>query len=321
MSRPEYIAPPEVFYDALEAGKYGGNSRMIKIQTHMTERALELARVEPNSGKCILDIGCGSGISGEVLSEHGHYWVGLDISQHMLLVALERESEGDLMLSDMGQGFKFRPGSFDAAVSISAIQWLCNEDRKVETGPGGVCVGRPFNRCVRFFQSLFNCLARGARAVLQFYPDGADQIEMLTSAAMKAGFTGGVVIDYPHSTKAKKHYLVLNAGGVVGATSSSTATPSWSSAGGLQGEDGMDVDEDGSENDSDEDGNGRTSGKQETVKVEQRERQKRKKTKTGKLSSVKTKDWIVKKKEQMRSRGQVVKQDSKFTGRKRKPKF
>ena len=56
MSRPEYIAPPEVFYGADEAGKYGGNSRMIKIQTAMTERALELARVEPNSGKCVLDI-------------------------------------------------------------------------------------------------------------------------------------------------------------------------------------------------------------------------------------------------------------------------
>lgn len=143
MSRPEYIAPPEVFYNSSEAGKYGGNSRMIKIQTQMTERALELCRLEPMSGKTVLDIGCGSGISGEVLSEHGHYWVGLDISQHMLLVALERESEGDLMLSDMGQGFKFRAGVFDAAVSISALQWLCNEDKKaVDSGD----VNKPWHR-------------------------------------------------------------------------------------------------------------------------------------------------------------------------------
>ena len=35
---------------------------------------------------------------------------------------------------------------------------------------------------------------------------------MITSAAMKVGFRGGVVIDYPNSKKAKKMYLVLTAG-------------------------------------------------------------------------------------------------------------
>jgi len=27
---------------------------------------------------------CGSGLSGESLTEAGHFWVGIDISQHML---------------------------------------------------------------------------------------------------------------------------------------------------------------------------------------------------------------------------------------------
>lgn len=35
---------------------------------------------------------------------------------------------------------------------------------------------------------------------------------MLTMAALKAGFTGGVLVDFPHSTKAKKFYLVITAG-------------------------------------------------------------------------------------------------------------
>jgi len=38
MSRPEHIAPPEIFYNAAEASKYGGNSRMIDIQTKMAHR-------------------------------------------------------------------------------------------------------------------------------------------------------------------------------------------------------------------------------------------------------------------------------------------
>ncbi|RWS18133.1 putative 18S rRNA (guanine-N(7))-methyltransferase-like isoform X1 [Leptotrombidium deliense] len=36
---------------------------------------------------------------------------------------------------------------------------------------------------------------------------------MVTQQAMKSGFTGGLVIDYPNSTKAKKIYLVLFTGG------------------------------------------------------------------------------------------------------------
>lgn len=38
------------------------------------------------------------------------------------------------------------------------------------------------------------------------------QAQMLTSAAMKAGFSGGLVVDYPHSTRAKKYFLVLMVG-------------------------------------------------------------------------------------------------------------
>ena len=35
---------------------------------------------------------------------------------------------------------------------------------------------------------------------------------MITSAAMKNGFTGGIIIDYPNSKKAKKYYLFIMAG-------------------------------------------------------------------------------------------------------------
>jgi 18S rRNA (guanine1575-N7)-methyltransferase len=35
---------------------------------------------------------------------------------------------------------------------------------------------------------------------------------MITSSAMKNGFTGGVIIDYPNSKKAKKYFLFLTAG-------------------------------------------------------------------------------------------------------------
>ena len=63
---------------------------------------MELLGIEDDDEQLILDIGCGSGLSGAALSENGHMWVGVDISRDMLDVAVERESEGDLLEVDMG---------------------------------------------------------------------------------------------------------------------------------------------------------------------------------------------------------------------------
>ena len=131
-------------------------------------------------------------------------WLGVDISKAMLDVATTREEvEGDLVHTDMGHGFGFRHGTFDGAVSISALQWLCSAEKKVQN---------PYKRLNKFFATLYACLIKGARCAFQFYPSGPEQVEMITSAAMKNGFTGGLIIDYPNSKKAKKYYLFLMAG-------------------------------------------------------------------------------------------------------------
>eukprot|EP01080_Neovahlkampfia_damariscottae_P009653 gene9653-1857_t len=201
--RPEHTAPPEIYYNDEEANKYTKNSRTIDIQRKMTERAIELLCLEDSTPSLVLDVGCGSGLSGDVLSEHGHEWLGIDISESMLNIAQDREVDGDTILSDMGDGFCYRVGTFDAAISISAVQWLCNVDKKIHN---------PVRRLQKFFFSLYKCLKKGGRAVLQFYPENSTQMELITTNAMKVGFSGGLVVDYPHSTKAKKYFLCLFAG-------------------------------------------------------------------------------------------------------------
>lgn len=52
--------------------------------------------------------------------------------------------------------------------------------------------------CRAFFTSLYRCLANGARAVFQVYPENIDQRELILNAAMHAGFAGGIVVDFPH---------------------------------------------------------------------------------------------------------------------------
>ncbi|XP_051154330.1 probable 18S rRNA (guanine-N(7))-methyltransferase [Leptopilina boulardi] len=272
--RPEHLAPPEVFYNDEEARKYTQNSRMMDIQVQMCERAIELLLLPEDESCFLLDIGCGSGLSGSVLEDQGHVWIGVDISPSMLNVAREREVEGDLILNDMGQGMSFRAGSFDGAVSISALQWLCNADKTSHN---------PVKRLYKFFSTLFACLSRSARAVFQFYPENSDQIELVTTQATKAGFYGGVVVDYPNSTKAKKFFLVLMTGGV-------TTLPK-----------GLGTEEDSNQVNY--------NSKRENMR----------KAKGKPLK--KSRDWILEKKERRKRQGKDVRTNTKYTGRYRGDRF
>ena len=85
---------------------------------------------------------------------------------------------------------------------------------------------------------------------------------------MRAGFGGGIVVDYPNSNKAKKVFLVLYVGG-----NGLQQVPQ-----GLTGEEGADA--------------------EARVQFERRrEREKRRIESKGKRKSVKDKDWILRKKE------------------------
>lgn len=169
----------------------------------------------------LLDLGCGSGMSGSIIAAAGHAWVGFDISLNMLALAAglptdachaspqgmstaqqapqqpkhclppepeppsahatksrtgfnalnhrtntqpvqlmaQPRGKGLVVLSDVAQGIPLRQHSFDGAISISAVQWLCHHpDAKTTLG--------------RLFSSLFGCLKQDARAVLQVYIAG-----------------------------------------------------------------------------------------------------------------------------------------------------
>eukprot|EP00555_Chaetoceros_dichaeta_P005478 CAMPEP_0198253346 /NCGR_PEP_ID=MMETSP1447-20131203/3798_1 /TAXON_ID=420782 /ORGANISM="Chaetoceros dichaeta, Strain CCMP1751" /LENGTH=326 /DNA_ID=CAMNT_0043938991 /DNA_START=181 /DNA_END=1161 /DNA_ORIENTATION=+ len=326
MSRPELTGHASIFYNAKEARKYDSSSRMIGVQREITERAIELLRLPPTSEKAslVLDVGCGSGLSGKVLEEQGHVWIGCDVSRDMLDVANERierkmegvkekrakrggkgdemmedgsdgdeessegeddgndlASNGDLMHHDMGTGLPFRPATFDACISISAIQWLCYSNAKGQI---------PKKRLMRFFSSLYQVLRRGARAVLQFYPETAEQAILISECAANVGFAGGIVVDYPNSTKAKKHYLVLT-------FDRAYKAPVGLADGSLMAQNSVRVDRQGH-------GKGKRSGKGQ-----------------GKKGGGKTKEWIVHKKEGQRKKGSIVRPDTKYTGRKRRDKF
>lgn len=105
---------------------------------------------------------------------------------------------------------------------------------------------------------------------------------MLTTAAQRAGFGGGVVVDYPNSAKKRKMYLCLMVG--------QSEIPK-----GL-GDNGMEV--------------GDEAGGSDKVKNEKRRRERLKGKKA--IKGAVDKEWILKKKDLYRTRGKEgVPRDSK----------
>lgn len=145
---------------------------------------------------------------------------------------------------------------------------------------------------IRFFSSLYTVLKKSARAVLQFYPETAEQAVLISECATAVGFGGGIVVDYPNSAKAKKHYLVLSC--------DRTSRKQLPQA--LVEENAKHHVQVGSAFSNKKQGN-------------------RKEAPIRKKKGIKTKEWIVNKKETQRKKGKDVRPDSKYTARRRPKKF
>ena len=85
----------------------------------------------------------------------------------------------------------------------------------------------PFNPILHYFalcvkKSIACCFTVGSipvfpmnlctKHLLRFYPTSDGQITLCSTLARRAGFGGGVVIDYPNSKKARKVFLCLFVG-------------------------------------------------------------------------------------------------------------
>jgi 18S rRNA (guanine1575-N7)-methyltransferase len=112
---------------------------------------------------------------------------------------------------------------------------------------------------------------------------------MISQAAVRSGFLADLIIDFPNSTRAKKFYLVLYNGPV----------STFKKVGALATEE--------------EEGD----AKVKVFKNKDRKRHMR----VGGKPGIKSKEWIMNKKKRAKFTGKEVKHDSKYTGRKRRPKF
>ena len=198
----------------------------VQTQSELTTRCLDMLCLEDDAREeVLLDIGCGSGLSGETLTRHGYRaWVGIDASAAMLeratrgrsapkRTADEKERRGNIedppargavLRGDFSQGLPFRAGAFDGCVSVSAAQWLCAGTESTDENDEN----ENDETLRRFFARLRFALRPGARAALQVYPKTVRETAAFEAAIRRTEhLTGVAVVAFPHENKSKKLFV------------------------------------------------------------------------------------------------------------------
>jgi len=177
--------------------RYAKSKAIMRIQEKITIRALEILEIKQER-MLILDAGCGPGFASAYLKEIGHEVIALDIISEF--INFYDIKELNPILSDMSLT-PFRKESFDAIVSISALQWVYREsNNRLMT-----------ERLVNLAQSLFNVLKPKGSCIFQFYPKNDIIMKEIGKIIAKStSFEGSFIIDNPNNPKKRRIFLLLN---------------------------------------------------------------------------------------------------------------
>ena len=206
--RPELIKErlPEVVPQSISGcmKSYGLFDKCERIQQELTEKMLDLMKLgrEGATGQMMLDIGCGHGWSLTIPALQGFCITGIDLDfqalsviQHKIHCKYLPPGSVHVVRTDITNGLCFKESTFDWAISVSFLQWLCVGSQSSET-------------LDRFFSSLRSVLKSDGKAGIQFYPRNAGDVYKVISQARKY-FKGALVSDFPHLDRGRKLFLVL----------------------------------------------------------------------------------------------------------------
>ncbi|TKJ24986.1 MAG: hypothetical protein CEE42_08995 [Promethearchaeota archaeon Loki_b31] len=152
----------------------------------------------------IVDLGCGSGFSSEILVDSGHRVIGIDILIDMLSKAktkkknLENKKNLELILADINY-LPLRKASINHIISISAYNFIIY---------GTETIRDKFKTVNNTAIYLKKILKPKGRIIIEFYPKDEKELEIFISSFNNNGFDGFMIKKNP-AQKAGQTYLLL----------------------------------------------------------------------------------------------------------------
>ncbi len=152
----------------------------------------------------ILDLGCGTGFSSEILIQNGFKVIGIDILADMLLKAKEKKKISEtykkleLILADINY-LPIKGNSIDHIISISSYNFITygleNYGKKVKL----------LNDTAKYLNKI---LKNNGRVVIEFYPKDDKELKIFNKSFINNGFEGFMVKNKPNQ-KSGQTFLLL----------------------------------------------------------------------------------------------------------------
>ncbi len=160
--------------------------------------------VQKNDSNLILDLGCGTGFSSEILIEHGFRVIGVDILFDMISRAREKKriyenyKDMELILADINF-LPIKTNIIDHIISISSYNFITygtsNYGEKVKL----------LNDTAKYLKKI---LKKQGRLIIEFYPKDDKELNIFNKSFINNGFEGFMIKSNPKQ-KSGQTFLLL----------------------------------------------------------------------------------------------------------------
>jgi 18S rRNA (guanine1575-N7)-methyltransferase len=179
---------------------------MLSIQYLFDEKlnGSEAHGIHTGVSSLVLDLGCGTGFSSEILIENGFNVIGVDILPDMLLKAREKKKKMKfdkplmLILADINF-LPIRANKIDNIISISAYNFIIH---------GKENYGEKVKLLNDTAKHLSKILKNNGRIIIEFYPKDDQELTIFNNSFTKNGFEGFMVKSNPKQ-KSGQTFLLL----------------------------------------------------------------------------------------------------------------
>ncbi|MFW9878304.1 MAG: class I SAM-dependent methyltransferase, partial [Candidatus Thorarchaeota archaeon] len=159
--------------------------------------------IEMRDSFLILDLGCGTGFSSEILIESGFIVIGVDILHDMILKAKEKKvlkenKNLELILADINN-LPIKTNIIDHIISISSYNFITHGKKNY---------GEKLKLLGETAKYLNRILKKKGRIIIEFFPKDNHELDIFNKSFINNGFEGFLVKSNPKQ-KSGQTFLLL----------------------------------------------------------------------------------------------------------------